>query len=197
MSTDPAPRDGRAGGPSGRAEPPAAGRAPRLLSPAALEAIAQARARYPRAQSAMLPALHAAQAEVGYLPEPALADVADALGLPVTEVAAVATFYSMFHTQPVGRHIVRVCTNLSCLLNGADAVLGRFCDRLGIRPGETTPDGRVSLEVAECLAACEEAPVLLADTDRVPRVTPEGVDELVRRLRAGGPAGRHDIEADA
>jgi NADH-quinone oxidoreductase subunit E len=157
---------------------------PRLLSAETLEAIARARARYPRAQSALLPALHAAQAQVGYLPEPALADVAEALGVPVTEVAAVATFYSMFHTEPVGRHIVRVCTNLACQLNGADRVMERLCGRLGIRPGETTADGRVSLEIAECLAACEEAPVLLADADRVPRVTPDGVDDVVRRLRA-------------
>ena len=156
----------------------------RVLSPDTLEAIARARARYPRAQSALLPALHAAQAQVGYLPEPALADVADALGVPVTEVAAVATFYSMFHTEPVGRHIVRVCTNLACQLNGADRVVDRLCDRLGIRPGQTTPDGRVTLEIAECLAACEEAPVLLADADRVPCTGPEVVDDLVGRLRA-------------
>ena len=154
----------------------------RVLSPETLEAIARARARYLRAPSALLPALHAAQAQVGYLPAPALADVADALGVPVTEVAAVATFYSMFHTEPIGRHIVRVCTNLACQLNGADRIVDRLCDRLGIRPGQTTPDGRVSLEIAECLAACEEAPVLLADADRVPRVTPDGVDDLVRRL---------------
>jgi NADH-quinone oxidoreductase E subunit len=157
---------------------------PRVLSPGTLEEIARARARYPRAQSALLPALHAAQAQVGYLPEPALADVADALGVPVTEVAAVATFYSMFHTEPIGRHIVRVCTNLACHLSGADRVMDRFCERLGIRPGQTTPDGRVTLEIAECLAACEEAPVLLADADRVARVTPDGVDDLVGRLRA-------------
>ncbi|HEV2440022.1 MAG TPA: NAD(P)H-dependent oxidoreductase subunit E [bacterium] len=156
----------------------------RVLSPDTIEAIARARARYPRAQSALLPALHAAQAQIGYLPAPALADVADALGVPVTEVAAVATFYSMFHTEAVGRHIVRVCTNLACHLNGADRVLERLCDRLGIRPGQTTPDGRVSLEIAECLAACEEAPALLADGDRLPGATPEGMDELVRRLRA-------------
>lgn len=157
---------------------------PRVLSPETLDAIAGARARYPRAQSALLPALHAAQAQLGYLPEPALADVADALGVPVTEVAAVATFYSMFHTAPVGRHIVRVCTNLACHLCGAGPVLDRLCGRLGIRPGETTADGRVTLEIAECLAACEEAPVLLVDADRAARVTPDAVDDLVRRLDA-------------
>lgn len=156
----------------------------RVLRPETLAAIARTRARYARAQSALLPALHAAQEQVGYLPATALADVADALGVPVTEVAAVATFYSMFHTEPLGRHVVRVCTNLSCHLNGADRVIDRFCERLGIRPGQTSADGQVSLEVAECLAACEEAPVLLADADRIAGVTPKAVDGIVQRLRA-------------
>ena len=156
----------------------------RMLRPETLEAIARSRTRYARAQSALLPALHAAQEQIGYLPAPALADVADALGVPVTEVAAVATFYSMFHTEPVGRHIVRVCTNLACQLNGADRIVERFCERLGIRPGQTSADGQVSLEVAECLAACEEAPVVLADADRIARATPAAVDGIVQRLRA-------------
>jgi NADH-quinone oxidoreductase subunit E len=159
---------------------------PRVLSRATLEAIAAARARYATAQSALLPALHAAQAQVGYLPQPALADVADALGLPVTEVTSVATFYTMLFTEPVGRHIVRVCTNLTCHLCGVGPVLDRLCGRLGIRPGQTTADGRVTLEVAECLAACDEAPVLLVDADRLARVTPEAVDDLVRRLTTDG-----------
>jgi NADH-quinone oxidoreductase subunit E len=176
--------------------------APRVLSRDTLERIARARGRYPQAQSALLPALHAAQDQLGYLPEPALADVADALGVPVTEVTAVATFYTMLYTQPIGRHVVRVCTNLTCHLCGAGAVLDRLRRGFGIRPGQTTPDGRVTLEVAECLAACEEAPVLLVDADRWPRVTPEAVDDILRRLGAGGPpaggpAGRHELKTDA
>jgi NADH-quinone oxidoreductase subunit E len=159
-----------------------AGPAARILSRHTLETIAAARARYPRAQSALLPALHAAQAQVGYLPHPALADVADALDLPVTEVAAVASFYTMLFTEPIGRHIIRVCTNLTCHLCGVGPVLDRLCRRLGIRPGQTTPDGRVTLEIAECLAACDEAPVLLFDGDRLGRVTSDGVEDLLRRL---------------
>jgi NADH-quinone oxidoreductase subunit E len=177
--------------------------APRMLSRETLETIARARARYATAQSALLPALHAAQDQIGYLPEPALADVADALGLPVTEVTAVATFYTMLFTEPIGRHIVRVCTNLTCHLCGVGPVLDRLCRRLGIRPGQTTPDGRVTLEIAECLAACDEAPVLLVDADRLSRVTPGAVDDLVRRLGGGGPsdggpsAGNREITSDA
>jgi NADH:ubiquinone oxidoreductase subunit E len=101
-------------------------------------------------------------------------------------VTSVATFYTMLFTEPVGRHIVRVCTNLTCHLCGVGPVLDRLCGRLGIRPGQTTADGRVTLEVAECLAACDEAPVLLVDADRLARVTPEAVDDLVRRLTTDG-----------
>jgi NADH-quinone oxidoreductase subunit E len=154
----------------------------RVLSRAALEEIARARGRYARAQSALLPALHAAQDEVGYLSPEALEDVAEALGLPVAEVTSVATFYSMFFLEPAGRHKIRVCTNLSCYLNGCEEVLERLCRRLGVRPGETTRDGRVLVEVAECLAACEEAPVLLADAERHGRMTPKKVDDLLETL---------------
>src|SRR5579884_1926877 len=106
----------------------------RVLSQAVLAEIERARARYPRPQSAVLPALHAAQEEVGYLSPEALDDVAEALGLPVTEVASVATFYSMFFTEPVGRHKIRVCTNLSCYLNGCEEILDHLCRTLGGRP---------------------------------------------------------------
>ncbi len=168
----------------------------RVLSQAVLAEIERARARYPRPQSAVLPALHAAQEEVGYLSPEALDDVAEALGLPVTEVASVATFYSMFFTEPVGRHKIRVCTNLSCYLNGCEEILDHLCRTLGVRPGETTADGRVLVEVAECLAACEEAPVLLADEDLHGHMTPAKVDALLRALdrepsatSPTGPAG--------
>lgn len=154
----------------------------RLLTPSTLERIAAARALYPRAQSALLPALHLAQGQVGYLPPDAMEDVADALGLTLPEVASVASYYTMFFTDPVGRHKIRVCTNLSCYLNGAEEVLHHLCTRLGVRPGETTPDGRVLLEAVECLGACEEAPVLLVDVDRHPTVTTAAVDDLLRRL---------------
>ncbi len=154
----------------------------RVLSGGALAEIARLRGLYPRSQSAVLPALHLAQAEGGYLSDGAMQDVANALDLPLTEVTSVATFYAMFFLEPAGRHTIRVCTNLSCYLNGAEGVLHYLCGRLGVRPGETTRDGRVLVEVAECLAACEEAPVLLADEERCARVTPEAIDALLGRL---------------
>lgn len=152
------------------------------LSEGTLAEIGRIRGLYARPQSAVLPALHLAQDEVGYLSDGAMQDVAHLLDLPLTEVTSVATFYSMFFLEPAGRHKIRVCTNLSCYLNGAEEVLHHLCGRLGVRPGGTTPDGRILVEVAECLAACEEAPVLLADEERCARVTPGGIDDLLRRL---------------
>jgi NADH-quinone oxidoreductase E subunit len=154
----------------------------RALSPAALDEIARLRGLYPEPRSALLPALHAAQAEVGYLTEAAMEDVGRALGVPLTEVASVATFYEMFHLEPLGRHHIRICTNLACYLNGCDRVLDHLCRRLGVRPGETTADGRVTVEAVQCLAACEEAPVLLVDADRHPRISPGAIDDLLARL---------------
>lgn len=154
----------------------------RALSPAALQEIARLVALYPRPRSALIPALHTAQENVGYLSEGAMADVGEALGLPLTEVMSVATFYEMFHLEPPGRHHIRICINISCHLNGCDGVLDHLCRRLGIRPGETTPDGRITLESVQCLAACEEAPVLLIDAERRARVTAAELDRLLAGL---------------
>jgi NADH-quinone oxidoreductase subunit E len=154
----------------------------RVLSPGVLAEVARLAGLYAHPRSALLPALHAAQEECGHLSEAAMADVAQVLGLPLSDVTSVATFYSMFLTEPAGRHKIRVCTNISCHLNGCGEVLERLCRGLGIRPGETTPDGRVTLEAVECLAACEEAPVVLVDADRLPRMTPAAVDDLLGRL---------------
>lgn len=154
----------------------------RALSESALQEIARLRGLYPQPRSALIPALHAAQEDVGYLSEGAMADVGEALGLPLTDVMSVATFYEMFHLEPPGRHHIRFCVNISCHLNGCDRVLEHLCQRLGVRPGQTTPDGRVTLESVQCLAACEEAPVLLIDGDRHARVTVAAVDDLLAEL---------------
>jgi len=151
------------------------------LSAAAREEIRGLAGLYEQRQSALLPALFVAQREAGYLTPSALAGVADALDLPLSEVTSVASFYSLLYLEPVGRHVIQCCTNLSCMLNGCGAVMQRFRDRLGIPPGATTPDGRFTLRTAECLAACEEAPAVIIDEDRWARVTPEGVDGLLAR----------------
>ncbi|HLW58400.1 MAG TPA: NADH-quinone oxidoreductase subunit NuoE [bacterium] len=155
----------------------------RALSQAALEEIARLTRLYPQTRSAVMPALYAAQEEIGYLTEGAMADVGEALGLPLTEVMSVATFYEMFHLEPPGRYHIRICTNLSCYLNGCEGVVSHLCARLGIRPGQTTADGRVTLEAVQCLAACEEAPVLLVNAERHARVTVGTIDDLLAGLK--------------
>jgi len=155
-------------------------------SSAALSAAAHAEIRrlaglYEHRQSALLPALFVAQGETGWLNPDALRDVAETLDLPLSEVTSVASFYHLLHLEPVGRHVIQVCTNLSCMLNGCSKVLQRLQDRLGVAPGDTTADRRFTLKTAECLAACEEAPALLIDEDRHARVDAGAIDELLKR----------------
>ncbi len=151
------------------------------LSEAARAEIRRLAGLYEHRQSALLPALFVAQQEAGWLAPWALDGVAETLDLAVSEVVSVASFYHLLHLEPVGRHLVQVCTNVSCMLNGCGAVLQRFQERLGVAPGGTTPDGRFTVRTAECLAACEEAPVLLIDEDRHARVAPDAVDDLLTR----------------
>jgi NADH-quinone oxidoreductase subunit E len=151
------------------------------LSAQARAEIGRLAALYEHRQSALLPALFVAQDEAGYLTPDALGAVAEALDLPLQEVVSVASFYHLLYLTPVGRHIIQVCTNLSCMLNGCHRVLERLQARLEVPPGATTPDGRFTLRAVECLAACEEAPAVLVDQDRWARVTPEGIDDLLAR----------------
>lgn len=142
--------------------------------------------RYPQARSAMLPCLHLAQDTFGYITEEAIVAVADAIGVKPDEVESVVTFYSMFHQEPKGRRVIKVCTSVSCYLMGCDAVLEGLERKLDIQRGETTPDGRYTLEAVECLAACGMAPALQVDGEFVEQVTPAGAERLVDFLSAGG-----------
>jgi NADH-quinone oxidoreductase E subunit len=153
-----------------------------VLSERAQSDIRALRARYPVAQSALLPALLRAQEELGWVPPEALAEVARLLDLPVEVVAEVASFYTLIFTEPVGRHVVQLCTNVSCLLSGAEEVRRRVEERLGIRAGQTTPDGRVTLLAVECLAACDQAPCAIVDEQRYGPLTPEAAVRLVEEL---------------
>lgn len=153
----------------------------RALSDAARVEIRRLIGLYEQRQSALLPALFVAQQEVGYLSPDALAAVGEMLGLPVSEVTSVASFYSLFYLEPVGRHVIQICTNLACMLNGCAAVVRRLEERLGVTAGGTSEDGRFTLRTVECLGACEEAPVLLVDEDRWARVDSEGIDRILGR----------------
>jgi NADH-quinone oxidoreductase subunit E len=141
---------------------------------------------YPDPRSAILPALRMAQDRHGWLPPEALREVADALDLTPAYCQAVASFYDMFHLEPVGRHLVEVCTNLSCALVGAQHVVDAFEEALGITPGETTEDGEVTFRAVECLGGCGYAPVVSIDERYRHPVAPEDVAGIVRDLRAGG-----------
>lgn len=142
-------------------------------------------ARYPLPKSALIPLLHLAQEQDGYVTNDAMEHIAELVGVTPAEVLGTCSFYEMFKLHPVGRYVVNVCTNISCHLMGADKLIAHAEKRLGIRVGGTTPDGAITLEGAECIAACTEAPCLQVNYRYRYKVTPEGFDELVDDLRAG------------
>ena len=142
--------------------------------------------RFPeeRQRSAVIGALHAVQHEnAGYLTAELMNAVADYLDLPTIQVYEVATFYSMFQTQPVGRHNVAICTNVSCMLRGADEIVDHVEKKLGVKLGESTTDGRVYLKrEEECLAACCGAPMMMVDHKYHENLTIDEVDEILDGL---------------
>lgn len=140
-------------------------------------------ARYPNRQAALLPVLHVAQDEFGHLPDEALELVAQTLELPLPHVFGVVTFYTMFHRQRRGGNQLMVCTNIACMLRGAYDVLAHIERRLGIKPGETTPDGAFTLIEEECLAACANAPMMICGTEYFLDLTREKVDVILEDLR--------------
>ncbi len=144
------------------------------------------KARFPadRSRSAVIGALHAVQHENnGYLTAELMNAVADYLDLPTIQVYEVATFYSMFQTRPVGRHNVAICTNVSCMLRGADDIVAHTEKKLGIKLGESTPDGRIYLKKEEeCLAACCGAPMMMVDHVYHENLTTDDVDRLLDEL---------------
>ena len=145
--------------------------------------IQEVAARYTDRRSAMLPALSMAQERYGWLSPEALADVADALDYTPAYCLSVASFYDMFHLEPIGRHEVEVCTNLSCALVGAQAVLDAFGEELAVQPGGTTEDGAVTLRAIECAGGCGRAPVVVVDHVYHESLRPEDVPGLLEELR--------------
>ena len=144
------------------------------------------RERYPQGRSAVMGALRLAQERHdGWLPPEALQEVADAMELEPAQVQAVATFYDMYNLEPVGRHLVEVCTNLSCALVGAKQVVDAFEEELGIRVGETSDDGEVTFRLIECAGGCGYAPVVVVDSRYREPTRPEDVPAIVEELRGG------------
>ena len=140
---------------------------------------------FPRPRSALIPLLHLAQEQDGYLTDDAMRHIAGLVGATPAEVKGTAGFYEMFRFEPVGTYLVNVCTNISCLLWGGEELLEHACESLGTEVGGTTDDGMFTVEEAECIAACTEAPCLQVNYRYRNRVTPDDFDRLVEDLRAG------------
>jgi NADH-quinone oxidoreductase subunit E len=151
-----------------------------------IDEIREVAKQYPESRSAILPALRIAQERYGWLSREALEQVADALDLTPAYCMSVASFYDMFHLEPVGKHLVEVCTNLSCALVGAQKVVEAFESELGVRAGETTSDGEITFRAVECLGGCGYATVVAVDSRYHQHVKPEGVPAIVKGI--GGSA---------
>jgi NADH-quinone oxidoreductase subunit E len=157
--------------------------APVRLPEAARQELDALRPRYPTTLATLIPALHIAQRYWGgWLPDEAIAAVAHELGVPEATVYGVVTFYDLFHQKPVGRHRIRVCTNLSCQLRGAEKVLSAVSSELGVEEDEVTPDGRCSFIHFECLGSCDTAPMMMVDDEYHENLTPERARRIVRGL---------------
>jgi NADH-quinone oxidoreductase subunit E len=142
--------------------------------------------QYPESRSAVLPALRLAQEEHGWLSREALEQVGEALDLTPAYCMSIASFYDMFHLEPVGTHTVEVCTNVCCGLVNAQAVLEAFERELGVAPGETTGDGAITLRAVECLGGCATPTVVAVDHRYREWVTPDDVPAIVQELRSAG-----------
>jgi NADH-quinone oxidoreductase subunit E len=155
-----------------------------------LSAEIRARARelialYPHPRSALIPVCHLAQEQDGWLRPEAIDEIAELVGVTPAEVVGTASFYDMLHTEPVGRYVVAVCTNIACMLRGAEELLAHLEDHLGVGVGGTTADGMFTLEDAECLADCGRAPCLQVNHRFFGDVRVEEAERLVADLRAG------------
>ncbi|HJZ89004.1 MAG TPA: NAD(P)H-dependent oxidoreductase subunit E [Polyangia bacterium] len=156
---------------------------PLAFSDHARRRIAQTRARYPTAQAALLPVLHIAQEEFGDVGDEVAQLVAETLQLPYAHVHGVVTFYTMYHRHKPGKHVLMVCTNISCMLRGGYEVLHHIQKRLGIEPGQTTPDQTFTLVEEECLAACANAPMMICGENYYLDLDPQKVDQILGELR--------------
>lgn len=134
-------------------------------------------------QSSLIAVLREVQNEYGWLSDESMNEISDILDMPASSVQNVATFYTMFFTEPVGEHIIWLCRTLSCALKGAEEVEHYMCEKLGIKTGETTPDGKFTLLEAECLASCGTAPAMLVDDTLYENLTKEKIDKLIETLR--------------
>lgn len=150
-----------------------------------VEVAGEIMARYPRRTSALIPLLHLAQEQDGWVTPEAMAHIAELVGVTAAEVLGTASFYEMLKLHPVGRYVVNVCTNISCQLVGGEDLLAHAEEVLGIKAGNTTPDGMFTLEDVECIAACTEAPAIQVNYRYCHNVSVSELDHLIDDLRNG------------
>jgi NADH-quinone oxidoreductase subunit E len=153
-----------------------------MLSEKAQQQIAALMDMYPLRRSALIPSLQLAQEEAGYLDPATLCEVARIFQISPSEVYEVASFYTLLFTEPMGKYVVQICTSISCLLCRSEDILDHLQKRLGIKPGETTPDKRFTLLEVECLASCGTAPVVQINDDYYENLTIERIDKILDNL---------------
>lgn len=153
------------------------------FSAAAMKEFEEIVARYPKKEAAMLPVLYLAQREFGHIGQEAIDYVAKLMGQSSARVYGVVSFYTMFNTKPIGRHHIQVCRTLSCALRGAEMVTSTIKGKLGIEPGQTTPDGRFTLSEVECLASCGTAPMMQVNDDYYENLTEGKISEILDKMK--------------
>lgn len=138
--------------------------------------------RYPKKQAAILPVLHLVQRELGYISEDGEKWVADLLGINPVKVREVVTFYSMLSRKPLGKYHIQICSNLTCSLMGAESLIDYVSEKLGIKPGETSEDGKFTITTVECLGACDQAPSMMINTDYYGNMDKKKIDKILKEL---------------
>jgi len=154
-----------------------------MLSAENLTKIQSLRTRYQTSQAALLPVLWIAQEQEGWISEEMMREVGKLLDIPYGHVLGVVSFYTMYHSKPLGRYHIEVCTNVSCMLRGSDAILKAIEHRCGVRPGETSADGKWTVSEVECMGACGGAPMLAIGEEYYENLTPEKTDKLISSLK--------------
>lgn len=154
-----------------------------MFSETAIKELSEIRTRYPNNRAALLPAIYIVQREFGYLSPEAYEAVSTILGIPKATVRGVATFYAMYKHKPMGRHLIQLCTNVSCMLFGAEKLVDFLKNKYGLEVGGTTPDRRFSLVIMECIGGCDVAPAMLVNNDYYGNLTQERIEEILEKYK--------------
>lgn len=168
-----------------------------MLSEETRAAIEQLTTLYPERRSSLLPALRLAQREVGWLPREVIEEVADIVGVDPHACVALISFYDLLYSEPVGKYVLGMCDGLACHLLGSGRLIEHLSKRLGVEPGETTPDGVFTLRTFECLADCIHAPCMLMNDDYIGNLTEEKLDALIEELRSRSRSEKSSVSGGA